>query len=374
MDIIHLVVGTPHPQHSSGTSKVVHELATRQQVAGYNVSVWSITSETTVDFPNRTYTTRTFRKRRRPFYLSRELELAIMRESRWTVFHLHGAFHPVMYAAATVMEERDIPYIITPHGSYNELTMRRNGLARQFYFRWFERPMLRGAGAIHLFNDSEAEGLHEWYHSKKTIRLPFGLDVIAGPNKANSDSAPFIIGYCGSLSVRKKGLDLLLNGFQRFHKVHPESRLWMIGEGEDQELLYKMVAELGLEQAVIWHGAQYGEDKLRLLQQCDVFANTSRHDSMPVSLLEAAALGIPLLITEASNAGQCVRDYGAGVVVNEDCAVMVAEGMMMLYKDIVTLRGASQLSSAAVQMIKELFSWDKLVGKYGQMYQQAMAS
>jgi glycosyltransferase involved in cell wall biosynthesis len=110
------------------------------------------------------------------------------------------------------------------------------------------------------------------------------------------------------------------------------------------------------------------------LQQCDVFANTSRQDSMPVSLLEAAALGIPLLITEGSNAGQCVRDYGAGVVVNEDCSVMVAEGMMKLYKDIVTLRGASELSSAAIQMIKEVFSWDKLVGKYGQMYQQAMAS
>jgi glycosyltransferase involved in cell wall biosynthesis len=374
MDIIHLIVGTTNPFQMNGTSKVVHELATRQQAAGYNVSVWSISSDKGHDLPRPTYTTRTFSKRRSPFTLPRDLERAIMRENRWTVFHIHGAFRPVIYAAASLMEDRDIPYIITPHGSYNEPAMRKNSLVKMMYFRWFELPTLRGAGAIHLFNDSEAESMQEWYHSKKTVRLPFGLDVVENTAKINSENTPFIIGYCGRLAMRKNGLDLLISGFQRFHKVHPESRLWIIGDGEDREMLYQIVAEQGLEQSVIWHGAQYGEDKLRLIQQCDVFAHTSRNEGLPASILEAAALGIPLLITEGTNAGKCVRDYGAGIVLNEACVADVAEGMIRLYKDIVMLRGAGRLRSAATRMINEVFSWDKLVGKYGQMYKRAMAS
>jgi glycosyltransferase involved in cell wall biosynthesis len=374
MDIIHLIVGTANPFQQKGTSKVVHELASRQQAAGYNVHVWSISSDADQDQPHRPYAMRTFSKRRSPFTLPRDLERAIMRENRRTVFHIHGAFRPIISAAASLMEERDIPYIITPHGGYNESAMRKNGLVKQMYFRWFERPMLRGAGAIHLFNDSEAEGLEEWYHSKKTVRLPFGFDVLENTGKANAETSPFIIGYCGRLAMQKQGLDLLITGFQRFHKVYPESRLWIIGDGEDRELLYQIVTEQGLEQAVIWHGAQYGEDKLRLMQQCDVFAHTSPHNGTPSSLMEAAALGIPLLITEGTNAGQCVRDYGAGVVLNEACAIQVAEGMTKLYKDIVTLRGAARLRTAATKMISEVFSWDKLVSRYGQMYKKAMAS
>ncbi len=373
MEIIHLILGKANPLRMNGVNKVVHELATKQQAAGYKVGVWGITATPIHDYPARNYATSLFKKRRNPFLLPRDMERAIARQGRQTVFHIHGAFLPVMYSAASLMEDLDIPYVVTPHGSYSEPAMKKNALVKSLYFRLFERPLLQGAAAIHLLGDTEREGLHEWYHSRKTVQIPYGFDALRNETAGVQKEGPFIIGYCGRMVKEKKGLDLLITGFQRFHKVHPESRLWMIGDGEDRVVLEQIVAEQGLEKAVVWHGAKYGDEKLVLLQQCDVFAHTSRYEGLPAAMLEAAALGIPLLITEGTNAGKCVREYGAGVVLPEASTTCVADGMTRLYRDMVTQGKAPGLRAAALKMIREAFAWESLVGRYQQMYLKAVA-
>ncbi len=372
MEIIHLILGKANPLRMNGVNKVVHELATKQQAAGFTVSVWGITAMPIHDYPARTYDTSLFKKRRNPFNLPQDLARAISRQGRQTVFHIHGAFLPVMHTAAGLMKDLDIPYVVTPHGSYSEPAMRKNGLVKHAYFRLFERPLLQGAAAIHLLGDTEREGLQDWYHSAKSIQIPYGFDALSD-GRPIAKTEQFIIGYCGRLVKDKKGLDLLITGFQRFHKSYPESKLWMIGDGGDKAVLEQIVAEQGLEQAVVWHGARYGEEKLKLLRQCDVFAHTSRYEGLPASLLEAAALGIPLLVTEGTNAGQCVRDYGAGVVLPEASTAEVAEGMKKLYREIVMMNHASRLQAASLKMIREAFAWDALVGRYQQMYLAAVA-
>ena len=163
----------------NGINKAVHELITRQQMAGYAVSLWGITSSPVHDYPPRSFKTMLFRKRGNPFMLPRELARAIARQGRQTVFHIHGAFLPVMHTAAGLMADMDIPYIVTPHGSYGEAPMKKHALAKRLYFRLFERRLLSGAAAIHLLGDGEREGLQEWYHSRKAVHIPFGKEILA---------------------------------------------------------------------------------------------------------------------------------------------------------------------------------------------------
>ncbi|MBY0574697.1 MAG: glycosyltransferase, partial [Undibacterium sp.] len=48
-----------------------------------------------------------------------------------------------------------------------------------------------------------------------------------------------------------------------------------------------------------------------------VFAHPSRNEGLPTSVLEVAAMGIPCVVTDATNVGDAIREYNAGAVIAE---------------------------------------------------------
>jgi hypothetical protein len=145
MEIIHLILGKADPERMNGVNKVVYQLATQQHLFGEQVAVWGITSDTTVNYNARNFETRLFLKQKNPFAFSPQLKEALLSKKGKAFFHLHGGWITVCYPLARFFYNNKIEFLITPHGAYNTIAMRKKFWLKKIYFRCIERKILNRA-------------------------------------------------------------------------------------------------------------------------------------------------------------------------------------------------------------------------------------
>ncbi|MFB6618694.1 glycosyltransferase [Streptomyces sp. NPDC085524] len=90
----------------------------------------------------------------------------------------------------------------------------------------------------------------------------------------------------------EKGVDLLLDAWAEAAPHHPDWTLRIYGAGVEEPALRAHCASLGLDESVEWMGST--DDVLGALRGASVFAQASRAEGFPITLLEAMAAGLPV--------------------------------------------------------------------------------
>ena len=374
MEIIHLILGKANPERMNGVNRVVHEMATIQTVLGYRVQVWGITANTVHDYPERVFTTRLFQSYKNPFVMGKELQKALLQNKGNIVVHIHGAFLPRFFSASQFLHKNGIPFIITPHSSYNQVMMQKNAAIKKIYFSLFERRLLNNASTVHLLGQTEWDGLDAIYHNKKSVMIPYGFSRQKNKNQAVSRPDIFTVAYCGRLSIYSKGLDIMLQGFADFHASFPASQLVIIGDGKEKPALLKMVAALGIADAVVFTGSLFGEEKLNRLKASHVFAHPSRTDGIPATIIESASIGLPCIVSKATNTGEYISRFDAGYTMDKLNAGCFSMGLQNMYARIMHKNESALLQQNAFRMIDEAFNWESILAKFDSIYKMALAS
>jgi len=370
MEIIHVVHGKLNASRISDINRMVNELATHQVNTGHRVALWRITRYTRHNYQRRVYTTQLFRAHHGSFRLDRQILLALDCIGPDTMFHLHGAFVPALYSLGMALRERNIPYVLTPHGGYNAAGNRREQWRKKLYFRFFERKLIDAAQAIHCLGGNEAVGLKRLHPRARTVVIPYGFE--SRPNYAmNPLPGNFVIGFCGHLDIQPKGLDLLLGAFAQFVQRVPRARLWIVGDSSERPLLEAQAERLGIADKTIFFGSRLGEEKLGLLRNMQVFIHPSRNEQLPPAVLEAASVGLPCVVTAATNLGEAIGRYKCGeVVAGPDQAGLY--GALTRIHQRVLLDGGASIAAKARLMVQEAFNWNKIVDHfYKELYLHA---
>lgn len=370
MEIIHLILGKANPERMNGVNRVVHEMATNQVNNQYPVQVWGITPVPEHNYPERNFTTVLFQAYKNPFKVDPKLKKAFLDHKGRIVVHIHGAFLPVFYSVAKFLSKHAIPYIITPHSSYNKVMMQKNSFTKKIYFNYFEKSLLNKCTKVHLLGKSEWEGLHEIYHNEKSVIMPYGFTRVV--QQTDVEKYPlFTIVYCGRISVYSKGLDILVQGFARFHQLHPDSQLVIIGDGYEMPDIIKLAISLNIDQSIIFKGALFGEQKIKELKRCHVFAHTSRTDGLPATIVEAASLGLPCVVSDATNTGGFISQYKAGFEMLGMQPDDLVEGLLHVYDKTISSNSGEALTKNAFRMIDEVFNWDTILTEFNVVYKDA---
>ena len=134
MEIIHLILGKANPNRMNGVNKVVHQLATKQVEFGERIIVWGITKDLTYNFEKRNFKTKLFKAQKNPFAIAKELEKAILAKKGKSIFHLHGGWIPIYFTLSKFFKKHQIPFVITAHGAYNTIAMKRSRILKKIYF------------------------------------------------------------------------------------------------------------------------------------------------------------------------------------------------------------------------------------------------
>ena len=163
-----------------------------------------------------------------------------------------------------------------------------------------------------------------------------------------------VFGQVSSL-IPRKGIDVLLRAFQIVSASSPDSRLVLVGDGPQHSEYSTMVRQLRLSGKVLFTGNQ--DDPLPYYQQVfDVNVLASRSDAFPLSLLEAAACGLPCIGADVDGIGEAVQDSQTGLLFESGKPELLAEKMLLLVSEPL-LRKAYGI--AGRQQATERFSMDR---------------
>lgn len=177
----------------------------------------------------------------------------------------------------------------------------------------------------------------------------------------------FIFGNVARLHEAKDLASLLL-AFDRVFKKHPESRLILVGEGDERAMLEALIRERALERSVWITGLR--EDIPPLLRSFDLFVLSSRHEGMPMALLEAMACGRPALSTDVGDIARLNgADAGGGrvVLVPPENTGALAEAMEALLEN-APLRAA--LAERGRDHIRQEYGCESMAEKYYALYRE----
>ena len=173
--------------------------------------------------------------------------------------------------------------------------------------------------------------LEEFYRQKvkcKTVYIPNTLDYY--PKKVSDLEEKRIISV-GRLSEEKGYLDLI-DVFSLVHKVYPDWKLDIIGDGNQKENIQKKIEEYGLKDFIILHGFQNKEYINQLLQKSSVYVMCSYTESFGIVLLEAFSFGIPCVAFDSARGateiisnnwdGYLIKDRNKEIMAKKVCELI----------------------------------------------------
>ncbi len=106
----------------------------------------------------------------------------------------------------------------------------------------------------------------------------------------------FVVGNVARLSYQKNQ-EFLIKTFFKIKQIYSNSVLLLIGRGDTESMLKRLVSELNLNDSVMFLGIR--DDVPELLNAMDVFVLPSRFEGLPVSLVEAQANGVPSVVSDS---------------------------------------------------------------------------
>jgi glycogen(starch) synthase len=138
--------------------------------------------------------------------------------------------------------------------------------------------------------------------------------------------------YVGNLTEHK-GVHLLLEAFATCRAEDPGLTLTLVGAGKLADSLRHRTAALDLDEAVTLAGALPPDQTLRLMRDHDLLVHPSRGETFGVSIVEAVAAGLPVLVTrcggpETTLAG--VEDAAGQMIAVDDAPETIAAGYRRL--------------------------------------------
>ncbi len=170
--------------------------------------------------------------------------------------------------------------------------------------------------------------------------------------------------YTGRLH-RLKGLDTLVAAWAEVARDHPHEKLWLVGEGPEEERLKEQIGAAGLEGQVSLAGAFDSVDDLLLA--ADRFVLPSHEEGMSLALLEAMAAGLPVVASDIAGNRALIDHSVHGMLAPPGDAATLAAAVLSLVRD--PLRG-ERLGAAARRRVAEQYSLERMTDRHLALFER----
>lgn len=173
-------------------------------------------------------------------------------------------------------------------------------------------------GIIVLSKEMQKElELHK-FKKEKLFLIPNAVDINKFKPHKEKEKLREKFGYCGKKIIifigrltEQKGVKYLIESFEKLEIK--EKYLIILGDGELKETLKNMVFSLGIDDKVLFAGRK--KNVLPYLQIADIFVLPSFSEGLPISLLEAMACGLPVIVSKVGGNVDVVEDKINGYLV-----------------------------------------------------------
>lgn len=172
----------------------------------------------------------------------------------------------------------------------------------------------------------------------------------------------------GRLSPEKDFANLLRATALAVRDV-PELRVRIVGEGAERAALEQLSRSLGLEDRVEFLGER--SDVHALLRDVGFYVSSSRTEGISLTLLEAMAVGLPVLATRVGGNAEVIEEAVSGRLEPAEDPQALAAGMVAMCRDRAEWSAMGQVGRTRVERD---FDINRMVGDYEQLYAELLTS
>lgn len=173
-----------------------------------------------------------------------------------------------------------------------------------------------------------------------------------------------LVGGVGRLHYQKN-FPLFLEVAAEVCRRLPQALFVIAGEGPERAALEDMARKLGIDSRLRFLG--FVPDMPELYQALDVLMLTSHFEGTPLTVLEAMAMGIPVVAARVDGVAEVLEDGRDGIVVPPGCRDLFVEGVCRVLQDQALHR---RLSHAGQEKARRRFSAEAMVRRVEALYLQ----
>ena len=270
---------------------------------------------------------------------------------------------------AADLRKEGIPYIIAPHGSFHQIALQRNRLKKKIAVATVFHRFLYNCSATQFLNEEEKK---ESFCPGQSIIIPNGI-YLPGETKYRERKQIRNLVFIGRKDVHNKGLDILLEACLENRMLLEEKHVTLKLYGpvepqkpEDNEYITDFINDHHLQRNIMNCEAVFGAEKEKTLIGADLFIQVSRHEGMPMGILEAFSYGLPVIISSGTNLQDEVNKAGSGWVTDID-KHSVAKAM-----EAAILSSDCEVKCKRSRKLAESFSWQRICEITMEEYQKVI--
>jgi len=291
------------------------------------------------------------------------------------VIHIHEHRSMLAVIISCYAKKKGIPYIVQAHGTLLPFFQKQQ-LKKIFDF-FFGYRILKNASKVIALTQMEANQYKEMGVSEDRVKIvPNGIDLSEYDNLPNRGefrnkygikSNEKIVLYLGRIH-KIKGIDLLMNVFLDIVEELDNVKLVIVGpDGGFLSMLQKQIEDLMIGDRILFTGPLYERDKLEAYVDADVYVLPSVYETFPVTVLEACACGIPVIVTDRCGIADIVDEVGYVVEYDED---QLQDAIIKILSDEELKR---RFGMEGKRLVEEEFGWDLIVKTIEGIYETVLA-
>ena len=288
---------------------------------------------------------------------------ALVRRHRADVIHAHH-YSPFVYAAVARLFTPATRIVFTEHGRISDGPPSPK--------RWWVNRVLfsHAASAVFAVSDDLRQHMVKEGWSASQVKVlyngitpgpaldPGARDIVRG--RIGAAESDLVIGTIARLDP-VKDLGTLLDAIARLN-THRVTRLVIVGDGPERSMLETRAATLGITDRVTFLGQR--NDAREWLAGCDLFVNCSTSEGVSLTILEAMAAALPVIVTAVGGTPEVVTPETGRLIPARDASAL-ANAALTLGSD---QAHRAALGTAARERVQTRFTLDRMIGEYRAAY------
>ena len=297
------------------------------------------------------------------FLLSTSKQLAGVLESRNVrIVHAHG--YKAMVFCAIARRKYRFALVKTEHGLPEKTPGKPIEALRSHFYHLFDAAATRLSNATVCCVTTELLAQHSGSSTRQARLIPNGISGMDRgdlPPPREFRSKRFNLAAVGRLDP-VKALDVAIDALSA-QGMPRDVELYLVGTGPCEGELRARAKAAGLSERV--HFLGFRRDAHSFIAHCDALLMPSLHEGLPYTLLEAMALGTPVIASRVGGLAEVLQNEVTGLLVAPRDAGALADAVRRLYEDHL-LR--TQLGEAARRVQQARYSLDAMTKGYLQLY------
>ncbi|NLJ81111.1 MAG: glycosyltransferase family 4 protein [Firmicutes bacterium] len=290
----------------------------------------------------------------------------ILKREKAQIVHAHG-LKAALITASALRFFRSCRFLFTAH---NVLPQGKSVFGRCGY-SLIQRWMLNGMDTIISVSEAVRSQIVRHVPAAKVVTIHNGIashrfqghSPLESRRLQNLPEQAQVVGTVARL-IPGKGINTLLESVSLVSKIVPALRLVVVGDGPERERLEKYSRGLGLEKRINFLG--WREDVPQLMAAWDCFALPSLNEGFNLSVLEAMASKLPVVVSNLPSLREAVVPGRSGFLISPGNAPELAAALLQLFKEPGRAKAMGEFNLARV---KTEFGEEEMVKKTRALYE-----